>query len=163
MKFAPLIFAFCLFPVCSWSAQSGDPAPECSLPLLTDDSQTVSLNQFKGKVILLDFWASWCPPCEKSFPFLDQLQEKFKSKGLEVITVNLDEEKQDALTFIKSRPVTFTIVHDSEGICPELYQVQAMPSSYLIDKSGKIKYVNYGFLTSEEEALTNQVTSLLNE
>lgn len=114
-------------------------------------------------MVFLDFWASWCPPCEKSFPFLDQLHEKYHSKGLEVITVNLDEEKQEALNFIQRLPVKFTIVYDSEGTCPELYQVQAMPSSYLIDKSGKIKYVNYGFLTSEEEALTNQVTSLLNE
>lgn len=163
MKFSPVFFALIFYPLCSWSAEPGDPAPECSLPYLAEDGGTVSLSHLKGKVVFLDFWASWCPPCEKSFPFLDELHRQYHSKGLEVIAVNLDEEKQDALTFIKNHQVNFNVLYDAVGSCPEQYQVMAMPSSYIIDKSGKIQYVNYGFLSSEEEALRKQVTSLLNE
>lgn len=163
MKFSPVFFALILYPFCSWSAEPGDPAPECSLPYLAEDGKTISLSHLKGKIVFLDFWASWCPPCEKSFPFLDKLHQQYSSKGLEVIAVNLDEEKNAALKFVNDHPVNFSIVHDSEGDCPEKYQVQAMPSSYIIDKSGKIQYVNYGFLSSEEETLRKQITSLLNE
>lgn len=163
MKYFLVLIALMGFPLYGWSAESGDPAPECKLPLLGDDNQILSLNQLKGKVVFLDFWASWCPPCEKSFPFLDALQQEYHSQGLEVIAVNLDEGKQDAQTFVKHHPASFRIVYDAEGTCPEKYQVKAMPSSYIIDRAGKIRHVNYGFLTSEEDTLRSQVTSLLNE
>lgn len=163
MKLIPVFFALFFYPFYSWSAKPGDTAPDCLLPFLAEENQSVSLYQFKGKVLFLDFWASWCPPCEKSFPFLDQLYQQYHSQGLEIIAVNLDEEKKDALKFVNDHPVKFSIVHDSEGDCPEKYQARAMPSSYIIDKSGTIRHVNYGFLSSEESELSRQVASLLDE
>ena len=163
MKFSPFLILLSLLPIYGWTAEPGDPAPECSLPHLNEEQKFVSLSQLKGKVVFLDFWASWCPPCEKSFPFLDKLHQQFNSKGLEVIAVNVDEDKQDAMTFLEDHPVNFTIVYDGEGICPERYQIMAMPSSYIIDKTGKIHVVNLGFQLSEEDALRSQVTALLNE
>lgn len=163
MKFSSVFIFVLLFPVYGWTAEPGDPAPECTLPHLNDENNSFSLSELKGKVVFLDFWASWCPPCEKSFPFLNELHQQYNASGLEVIAVNVDENKQDALTFLKDHPVNFKIVYDGEGICPEHFQVMAMPSSYIIDKTGKIHFVNLGFQLSEKDALRNQVTALLNE
>jgi thiol-disulfide isomerase/thioredoxin len=143
-------------------AAAGTPAPSCPLPTL-DRSRALDPAGLKGKVVYVDFWASWCGPCAESFPFMNRLHREFEAQGLEVIGVNLDEEPEEAEAFLKRTAPEFAIVTDPEAKCPTLYEVKAMPTSYLIDKRGKIRYVHLGFRESDGDTLRREVQALLNE
>lgn len=144
-----------------YAANSGDVAPECSA---TDSgNNTLNLKNYRNKVVYLDFWASWCPPCKQSFPILNQLHSELNTKGFEVIAINLDENQDDASEFLASESVNFSIFFDQQGKCPEAYQVAAMPSSYIIDKQGVIKKVYLGFDAENEAQIRATVSALLDE
>lgn len=143
-----------------YAATPGDQAPQCQASDI-NNNQPVHIPGQRNKVIYLDFWASWCPPCKKSFPTLDKLHQELKEHDFEVIAVNLDENKDDALGFLQDNPVTFSIAYDGEGVCPETYQVMAMPSSYIIDKNGVVRKVHLGFNDGSEEEIRNTVLSLI--
>ncbi len=140
----------------------GAAAPNCKLALL-DGSAAKDLAQFKGKVVYVDFWASWCGPCAQSFPFMNKLQGDLKPKGLEIVGVNLDEEPGEANAFLAKTPARFTVMADASGQCPQEFGVKAMPSSYLIDRKGVVRQVHLGFKPSEASQLREQVQSLLDE
>lgn len=127
----------------------GDIAPDFTLK--TADNSSYTLSQNKNKVIYLDFWASWCGPCKKSFPWMSKMQAKFPSTDFEVIAVNLDERMEDAQAFLKQTPAQFKVLFDSKGGSAKLYEVKGMPTSFLIDKNGKILFEHRGF--QEHEAL----------
>jgi thiol-disulfide isomerase/thioredoxin len=137
-------------------------APSCAVPSLKGGA-IVDPAARKGAVIYLDFWASWCSPCAKSFPFLDQLQQELKGRGFEVIAINLDENPRDAQTFLGKHPARFTLASDVRGKCPALYQVKGMPTSYLIDRKGYIRSMHEGFETSDEPRIRKEIESLLSE
>jgi thiol-disulfide isomerase/thioredoxin len=115
------------------------------------------------KVVYMDFWASWCGPCGQSLPFLNELQSQMKNQGLEVVAVNLDENRQDADEFLAKHPVGLTIAADPEGHCPNAYGVQAMPSSFLIDRHGKVRHIHLGFRPGDRDGLRNHIAALLAE
>ncbi|MDD2723025.1 MAG: TlpA disulfide reductase family protein [Methylovulum sp.] len=142
------------------AVEPGDTAPDCQLKSFPD-AEPQSLKQFQGKVLYIDFWASWCGPCAKSFPFLDSLNSGLKGRGLQVIGVNMDENAEDAQNFLAKYPVGFTIVADANGQCAEKFAVQAMPSSYLIDQKGVVRHVHLGFKSGEAEELKSLVDKLL--
>ncbi|QGU31868.1 TlpA disulfide reductase family protein [Thermochromatium tepidum] len=144
------------------AAEPGTPAPSCRVPTLSGHS-SVDPSASRAKVVYLDFWASWCGPCAQSFPVLDQLQSELGGQGFEVIAINLDEEPQEALGFLQRHPVHFTIGADPEGRCPRLYGVKGMPTSYLIDRAGRIREVHEGFKTSDTAKRRAQIESLLSE
>lgn len=123
----------------------------------------LELNELKGKVIYVDFWASWCPPCIKSFPFLNQLEAELKNEGLHVIGVNLDEKLTDAQEFLEKFPVNFSIAADPNKQCAKEFDVMAMPTSYLIDRQGNIRHIHKGFRPDESKQLRTLVTELLLE
>lgn len=143
------------------AAVVGDPAPHCNVKSLADNA-IVDLAQ-PGRVTYVDFWASWCGPCAKAMPILDKMNKDLKAKGFQVIGVNLDEEREDADEFLKKHPVKFTMVSNPDGECPSAFGVQAMPSSYLIDKHGKIRHIQLGFQRSEEAEIRNKANALLAE
>lgn len=140
----------------------GSPAPDFSLPSL-DGAAKVNLAAYKGKVVYLDFWASWCGPCRVSFPILDQLHKELKASGFEVVGVNVDEKTQDATGFLKESPVGFTLAADPKASLPEIYGVEGMPTSYLIDRQGKVRLVHKGFKKADTDALKAEITKLLGE
>ena len=144
------------------AAEVGSSAPSCQVPTLAGDA-VIDPAAHAGKVVYLDFWASWCIPCAKSFPFLDQTHAKLKDQGFEVIAINLDEERQEALRFLEKHPVRFTIGADPMAKCPRLYQVRGMPTSYLIDRKGRIRQVHEGFKASDTTKILAQIESLLLE
>jgi thiol-disulfide isomerase/thioredoxin len=143
-----------------WALALGDAMPTCVLSSF-DGGQPVQIEQFKGKVVYVDFWASWCGPCAKSFPFLNQLDTDFKAKGLQILGVNLDEEKSAAQDFLAQFPASFAIVTDSAGQCAKNFAVQGMPSSYLIDQKGYIQHVHLGFRPSEAEEIRALIQQLI--
>jgi len=118
----------------------------------------------KGKVILLDFWASWCGPCKESFPAMEQLHKKYAGKGLVILAVNVDENAEQMKDFLKDHPATFTIVHDATKKLVGTANISSMPASFLISKDGKIAAVHKGFhgkkTTEEYEAEIEKLLGL---
>jgi len=144
------------------ASEAGETAPACVLPGLDSPKPTV-LGDLRGKVLYVDFWASWCPPCLKSFPFLNELHKDFNKQGLEVVAVNMDEEAQDARDFIAKHPANFGIVTDPDSRCAENFAVKAMPSSYLIDRKGVIRHVHLGFRADSVSELRGLIDKLVKE
>lgn len=141
---------------------NGKVAPNCSLTPI-GDGQAYELRQFRGKVLYVDFWASWCTPCAQSFPFLNDLNRDLKDKGLQIIGVNLDEAAEDAKAFLAKYPANFTVAADASQQCAKDFDVKAMPSSYLIDRNGVIRHVHLGFRPEEAKAFRALAEQLLTE
>ena len=137
-------------------------APDCSLRAV-DDSRRYALRELQGQVVLIDFWASWCGTCVEAVPFLNDLDRDFRARGLAVLGINLDEDPKDALEFLAKYPADFAQAADAAGDCPRSFGVETMPTSYLIDRQGVIRYVQAGFLPSEATTLRARVSELLAE
>ncbi|SJM92698.1 TlpA family protein disulfide reductase [Crenothrix polyspora] len=142
------------------ATEIGQSAPQFTLPTL-QQGQPTALKEKLGKVIYLDFWASWCAPCRTSFPLLNKLHEKLKAQGFEVIAVNLDEDKAKAEKFIQEIPVGFTVLHDSKGEWADQYVVESMPTSFIIDKKGVVQHIHHGFTATDIDELEKKVSELL--
>lgn len=140
----------------------GQVAPAFSLPLLDDDT-SIELDAFRGRVVYVDFWASWCLPCRKSFPWMSEMQQRYGARDFKVIAVNLDERAEEARRFLADRDAGFAVAYDPAGLVAEAYHVQGMPSAYLIDRLGKIRYVHQGFLHSDRAELERHIEQLLAE
>jgi thiol-disulfide isomerase/thioredoxin len=142
------------------ASEVGQPAPQFTLPALADD-KPVSLKQYAGKVIYLDFWASWCAPCRTSFPLLNKLHEKLKAQGFEVVAVNMDEDKASAEKFLKELPVSFTVLRDPKGEWADKFVIESMPTSFIIDKQGVIQNIHRGFTSDDINELEHKIVELL--
>jgi thiol-disulfide isomerase/thioredoxin len=140
----------------------GDTVPDCALSPL-GETNTSDFSQYHGKVVYVDFWASWCGPCAQSFPFLNELHGQFKDQGLQIVGVNLDENPSEAKDFLAQNPAQFTIVTDVSKQCAKDFGVKAMPSSYLIDRNGKVHHVHLGFRPGEAQELRRLVEKLLSD
>lgn len=137
---------------------AAEPAHDFTLP---GDNGPVSLKQYKGQVVYLDFWASWCGPCRESFPWMNTMQERYGAKGFKVIAINLDKETALREKFIDAIPPKFTIAYDPEGKVAEMYGIPGMPSSYLIDRNGNIQARHLGFREKDSAELERTIQSLL--
>jgi cytochrome c biogenesis protein CcmG/thiol:disulfide interchange protein DsbE len=125
------------------------------------NAATVSLQQFQGKVIYLDFWASWCGPCKQSFPWLNEMQSKYGSQGFQVVAINLDVKLTDVQDFLKSQTAKFVIAFDSQSVTPKAYGIKGMPSSFLIGKDGRILSQHTGFRESDKSTLETHIQMAL--
>ena len=123
----------------------------------------LDLSAYKGKVVYLDFWASWCTPCRQSFPWMSEIQATHGADGLVVIAVNVDHDKELAETFLKRYAPQFKIVYDSKGEIASKYKVNDMPTSYLIGRDGRVRYTHAGFYPNQEGNYDVQIRELLNE
>ncbi|MGH8218869.1 MAG: TlpA disulfide reductase family protein [Steroidobacteraceae bacterium] len=123
--------------------------------------QLLDLAAFRGKVVYLDFWASWCAPCRESFPWMDDIRREFGRDGLVVIAVDVDHQRADGERFIRALSPQFRIVFDPEGVLPEKFGVQVMPTTFLIDRNGRIRVQHQGFSLKDRDSLTRQIRSLL--
>ncbi|MEQ1557596.1 MAG: TlpA disulfide reductase family protein [Methyloglobulus sp.] len=144
------------------AVEAGGAMPECKLSPI-GDSQSSDLSQYKGQVLYVDFWASWCGPCAKSFPFLNEMSEQLKGQGLQVVGVNLDENPDEAKAFLAKYPASFTVAADVSKQCAKDFGVKAMPSSYIIDRKGVVHHVHLGFRPGEAKELRVMVEKLLAE
>ena len=122
-----------------------------------------ALQQYAGKVVLLDFWASWCSPCLKSFPWMNELQKKHGADGLVVLAVNVDQDRKLADAFLGKTSAQFKIEFDPNGTVARQFDVQAMPTSFLIDRQGKVRVRHAGFKEKNREQREQQIAQLLKE
>jgi peroxiredoxin len=157
------IFLFVITTLFSnaYAASIGESSPDCVLTSL--NNTPVHFHKYEGKVLYVDFWASWCTSCTQSFPFLNQLTHEFGEQGLHIVGVNLDEKVDDAMAFLGHHPSQFTIANHGGESCAKSFDVQAMPTSYLIDKHGVIRHIHQGFREGEAEELKVQIAQLLAE
>ncbi|HXH90941.1 MAG TPA: TlpA disulfide reductase family protein [Thermoanaerobaculia bacterium] len=135
-------------------------APDFSLP---GASGTVSLHDFRGKVVLIDFWASWCVPCRQSFPWMTSMMNRYGAQGLEIIAVNLDKKRDAADRFIEAFPATFPVVFDPSGKTAEGFRVEAMPSSFLVSRTGEIIHIYAGFDPGHVQTIETQIQEALSK
>jgi thiol-disulfide isomerase/thioredoxin len=160
---AGVFFSLLLLSLASFvAAESKQPAPPFTLPKLEGEG-TYSLSQFRGQVVYLDFWASWCGPCRQSLPLLNELYGELHKQGFEILAVNLDEDKASGLDFLSEVPVSYPTLYDVNGTTPNAYGLRGMPTSYLIDRNGFMRAVHMGFKPSDMKEIRAQVISLLNE
>lgn len=124
--------------------KASKPAAPFTLPELRGVG-TTQLAELRGKVVLLDFWATWCEPCTKELPELEKLSREFAAQEVVVIGVSIDRERKNALDLASSLKLTFKLLHDPEGKVAEVYDPPKMPSSYVIDRDGVVRFVNEGF------------------
>ncbi len=128
---------------------------------LTNHGVKASLSQYKGQVVWLDFWASWCAPCRASFPWLNEMQRRYGPRGFKVIAINLDENSSDAEQFLKALPADFQVFFDPAGKAPEAFDIKGMPTSVLIDRQGNIHMFHVGFRKAQEAELERQIRQTL--
>ena len=137
----------------------GQFAPEISATAA--GGQPLRLGSFQGQVVLLDFWASWCGPCKKSFPWMNEMQAKYGPAGLRIVAINLDERREDAEHFLAQVPAKFTIGFDTQGKTPGLFGVKGMPSSVLIGANGFIDSLHAGFRDEDATVLEQRIARAL--
>lgn len=125
------------------------------------DIKDFNLSQYQGKVVYLDFWASWCKPCQKSFPWMNQLQKKLPADKFQVVTINVDEQSADMHDFLKKVPAEFDIFHDPNGQLAAKFELEGMPTSFLIDKSGKLVKKHIGFQQEDIRSYETEIKDLL--
>ena len=146
-----------------WTAQAsaleaGKPAPGFQLSGLDG---TVKLENYQGKLVYLDFWASWCGPCRESFPWMNEMQAKYGARGLQVIGINLDARPEDGRSFLAATPARFVVAFDPSGTAPRNYGIRGMPSSVLIGADGKVLFEHSGFREADRAELENKIKSAL--
>lgn len=143
-----------LLVMLSFSAHAAKKAPDFSLKTTKGK---ISLSELKGKVVYVDFWATWCGPCRKSFPWMNEMRKKYRKQGLRIVAISLDSEKANVAKFLKKIPANFTIAYDPDGKVADKYKVEVMPSSYLIDRKGRIVETHLGFRDKDKQSLEDVI------
>ncbi|HVX94179.1 MAG TPA: TlpA disulfide reductase family protein [Polyangia bacterium] len=139
--------------------QVGAPAPEIRVDSL--GGKPIALADYRGKVVLLDVWASWCGPCKQELPMLDDMAKRLRGEGVEVLAVSIDQERANLMHFLEARPRwALTIAHDPRGAIADRLGPDKMPTSYIIDRQGVIRYVNSGFEPADAAVIERRLSEV---
>lgn len=125
-------------------------------------AESLDLARHRGRVVIVDFWASWCKPCRQSIPWLNAMRERYGASGLTIIGVNVDLERGDADRFLRDVPIDFEIVFDPKGDLAKQFKVQGMPTSYVFDRTGKMVETHLGFRAAKKDEHEAALKNLLN-
>jgi thiol-disulfide isomerase/thioredoxin len=163
LRAAPLAAAAALLLAAATAAavEAGDAAPSFRAPTLQDSMKSLALEDYRGKVVFLDFWASWCAPCATSLPVLDSFRREFGPDEFAVLAVNVDANPAKGRDFLSKRPVGYPSVTDPEGKLPIRFGIETMPTSFLIDRKGVIRLVHRGFKKTDADALRAEIRKLV--
>lgn len=130
---------------------------------VADTATEFDLEKYEGQVVVLDFWASWCVPCRRSFPWLNAMHAKYSSQGLVIVGVNVDNDPAAAAAFLKEYPADFQIHYDTEAVLARQYDIQGMPSSVVIGRDGEIDETHIGFKVKRQNEYEAALVAALNE
>jgi peroxiredoxin len=147
-------------------SQAAMPAIGSSAPNFTLKSSTgknLKLSEYRGEVVMINFWATWCGPCRQELPLLNRLHEQYRKAGFTLLGVNIDDRPDAARTMAKSLGISFPVLFDSEKQVSRLYDVNAMPSTVLIGRDGKVRYIHLGYRTGYETKYESQIRELLKQ
>lgn len=159
MRVRSLIAAVAIAFSASVSAQEvGKTAPAFDLP---GAPKAVRLADLKGRVVYVDFWASWCAPCKQSFPWMNDMQAKYGPRGLSIVGVTVDKKREDADKFLATTPAKFLIGFDTTGKVADVYKPAGMPTSFLIGADGKVRAVHVGFRDKDKADLEREIEAAL--
>jgi thiol-disulfide isomerase/thioredoxin len=131
--------------------------------LKSNSGENIRLKELKGNVVLLNFWASWCGPCRKEMPELEKLYKKYQRLGFTVLGVNVETESSAANKILKKSPVSFPVLYDTENTASKLYNVNAMPTTVIIDRSGNMRFLHLAYKAGYEEMYEKQIKQLIRE
>ena len=155
-----LAFVVALAASASLALDAGDRAPDFQARSVVGDAEVV-LHELRGKVVLVDFWASWCAPCNAAMPQLEKLSKEFPADQFAVLGVNVDKKLEDARRALERRPVTYANASDTTGMLPKRFGLETMPTTYLIDQSGVVRLVHRGYRNGDMDEIRKQIQKLL--
>ena len=131
--------------------------------LKSDSGKNLKLTEYRGQVVMINFWATWCSPCRQEIPHLNRLHERYRKAGFALLGLNIDDQPRVAREMMQKLSVAFPVLFDTDKRVSRLYDVGAMPSSLLIDRDGRIRYVHLGYRTGYEIEYDNQIRELLKQ
>jgi len=140
---------------------AGQPAPDFALKSSTGEN--LRLSEYRGDVVMINFWATWCGPCRQEMPLLDQLYSRYQRVGFSLLGVNIDDDSGRAMDMIRELGVSFPVLFDSRKVVSKLYDVDAMPVTVLVDREGNVRHIHKGYKPGYEEMYLDQIRSLLRE
>jgi peroxiredoxin len=140
-----------------------DKSPAPDFTLKSSGGENLRLSEFRGEVVMINFWASWCGPCRQEMPLLDELYSQYKPMGFTILGVNVEEDSAQAKQMLKDSPVNFPVLFDNQSQVSKLYNVVAMPSTVLVDRDGNVRYLHQGYKPGFEDAYQQQVRALIRE
>lgn len=164
MKLINFAFAILLLSGLSSSTfafSAGEMAPDFALSSST--GKNVRLKELRGQVVLINFWASWCGPCRQEMPLLDGIYKKYSKLGFVILGVNVEQDNSKAKTYLHDVPVTFPILYDPKNELTKTYNVNAMPTTVIVDRNGKVRYIHAGYKPGYEDTYMQQIKGLLKE
>ncbi len=156
-------FVFCLVAAISLasSGMEGRQAPDFALK--SASGENLRLSEYRGDVVMINFWATWCGPCRQEMPLLDELYTRYQRVGFNLLGVNIDDDSGRAMKMIDELGVNFPVLFDARKEVSKLYEVEAMPVTVLVDREGKVRHVHHGYKPGYEDKYLDQIRSLLRE
>ena len=140
---------------------TGAPAPDFTLKSANGDN--LKLSEFRGQVVMINFWASWCAPCRQEMPLLDEMYRRYQGLGFALLGVNVEEDSDAAKALLREIPVSFPILFDTKNTVSRTYNLVAMPSSVFVDRNGTVRYVHHGYKSGDEREYEQQLRALVRE
>jgi len=149
--------------ICSLGAINAFAKEAPDFTLLTNSGENLRLSEQRGKVVMLNFWASWCGPCRQEMPLLDAMSQRYSAAGFLLLGVDVEEDNTDAKKIVKDLKISYPILFDTENKASKLYSVETMPTTVMIDKKGQIRYINHGYKPGDETKYRDQIRELIKE
>lgn len=163
IRIAALAFVALLASPCGYAAMPSVGSLAPGFTLKSDNGKNLKLAELRGQVVMINFWATWCGPCRQEMPHLNRIQERYRKAGFVLLGVNIDEQPDAARSMIRKLGIVFPVLFDTEKRVSRLYDVSAMPSSILIDRDGRVRYVHLGYRAGHEIQYDNEVREMLKQ
>lgn len=163
IEFSTKIKSAFLLTACLMFSHTGFAAPAPDFTLKSSTGENLRLSELRGEVVMINFWASWCGPCRQEMPELAEIQKKYQDLGFTILGVNVEEDSSKANDLLAENPVNFPILYDTENNVTELFRVDAMPSTILVDRDGNMRYLHKGYKPGYEDIYAQQVRALVRE
>jgi len=143
------------------SGLTGQTAPDFVLKSATGEN--LRLSEYRGDVVMINFWATWCGPCRQEMPLLDELYNRYQRVGFNLLGINIDDDSRRAMAMVNELDISFPVLFDEDKKVSKLYEVEAMPLAILLDREGTVRHVHHGYQPGYEQKYLNEIRSLLRE